>query len=57
MRNAAAPRRYLCVRLLRTSGAMLRNTVLRAAFPRHSWRVRDVRHSVARKYTTTLSEA
>jgi len=57
MRTAATPHRFLCVRVVRTSGAMVRNTVLRAAFPRHSWGVRRVRHTVARKCATVLSEA
>ena len=57
VRNAATPRRFLCVRLLRTCAVLVRNTVLRGAFPRHSWGVRRVRHSVARKWATVLSEA
>jgi hypothetical protein len=36
VRIAATPRRFLCVRLLRTCGVLVRNTVLRGAFPRHS---------------------
>jgi hypothetical protein len=36
---------------------LVRNTVLRGAFPRHSWGVRRVRNSVACKWATVLSEA
>jgi hypothetical protein len=64
VRNRAAARRCWGVRVMRTSGALLRtsaallrNTVLRAAFPRHVWGVRACASLRACKYATLLSEA